>query len=383
MQTIQEYETNLHGNIKDLVQRLKTNGYRAKPVKRVYIPKGDGKQRPLGLPSIEDKLLQRTVVRILNSIYEQDFLPTSFGYRPGKDAHKAKVYLQKSLMYRKLNFVVEADIRGFFDNVSHDWLLRMLEIRIDDRFFVRLIKKWLKAGILDTDGTVSHPATGTPQGGIISPVLANIYLHYALDLWFEKKIRPRCRGDAIICRYADDFVCAFRYESDAFRFHRELQARLAKFNLETAPEKTKILRFSRFELERNGFFDFLGFEYRWVLSRNKKKLVRCRTSRIKLRKSLASFKDWIKENRHMRMRNLFQLLNSKLRGYYNYYGIIGNSFAIGEFYHQARRILFKWLNRRSQRKSYTWKTFNEITVHFQMERPRITEKPEMQMSFSY
>jgi RNA-directed DNA polymerase len=219
--------------------------------------------RPLGIPATEDKLLQVAVAKILEAIYEQDFLDSSYGYRPGRSPKEASKDPARTLLIGKYCWVVEADIRGFFDNIDHDWMIRMLEERIDDKPFLRLIRKWLRAGILETDGQVVHPVTGTPQGGIVSPVPANIYLHYALDLWLERRIKPHCRGEAMIIRFADDFVCAFQYRSDAESFYGDLGERMGKFGLEVAPDKTRILRFCRFDLTGSGRFDFLGFEYYW------------------------------------------------------------------------------------------------------------------------
>jgi len=276
------YEKNLHANIANLVERSKSGRYKAKLVKRQHILKENGKLRPLGIPAIEDKLLQTGVKVILESIYEQDFMPCSYGYRPNIGAVNALDDLYKELRYGRYNYVVEADIRGYFDNIDHDILEKMLLMRIDDKKFIRLIKKWLIAGVLDTDGKVISPATGTPQGGIVSPVLANIYLHYALDKWVEHVVVPNSNGQVYLCRYADDFVCAFQYEYDAVRFYNELAKRLAKFNLQLAEEKTNIIRFSRFQSKEKTKFDFLGFEFRWGKSRFGKITLKRRTSPKKL-----------------------------------------------------------------------------------------------------
>lgn len=243
--TFQDYARNLEANLTDLAGRLRRQAYRARLVRRKYIPKGKGKLRPLGIPVLEDKLLQMAVTQILLAIYEVDFLPCSFGYRPGVSAHAAVRTLQDELQWGRHNFVVEADIKGFFENLRWEWLERMLEQRIADGALVNLIRKWLRAGILEEDGKVIHPQTGTPQGGVISPVLANIYLHYVLDVWFERGVKPKQRGRCRIVRYADDFVACFEHRQEAEAFEKALPARLAKFGLEVAADKTKMLRFGR------------------------------------------------------------------------------------------------------------------------------------------
>jgi RNA-directed DNA polymerase len=372
-----EYQANLDSNIRDLVERLKGKRYRARLVRRHYIPKTNGKLRPLGIPTTEDKLLQLAVAKILEAIYEQDFLECSYGYRPNRSPHDAVRRLTDELQQGRYCWVVEADIKGFFDNIDHDWLIQMLEERIDDKAFLRLIRKWLKAGILDTDGQVIHPATGTPQGGIVSPVLANIYLHYVLDLWFERKLKPTCQGSALLIRFADDFVCAFQHRGDAERLMDQLGPRLGKFGLTVAPDKTRSLRFCRFDLAGSGRFDFLGFEFRWEEGRTGGRFVKRRTSRKKLRLSVATFTAWLKRERHQPIRRIFTTLNSKYRGYWLYYGVRGNSASLQRFFHLTQRILFKWLNRRSDHRSYTWTGFNALRRLLGVERPRITQRPAL------
>lgn len=373
-----DYESNLRENIRTLVQKLKSQRYHAKLIKRVYIPKGEGKLRPLGLPATEDKLLQCAVARILNAIFDGDFEETSYGYRPNRSARRAVQDLTHKLQFGRYTYVVEADIKGFFDNIDHDWILRMLAQRIDDRRLLRLIGKWLKAGILDVTGSILHPTTGTPQGGIVSPILANIYLHYTLDLWFRKIVKPRCEGDVYICRYADDFVCCFQLGRDADRFYAALGKRLQKFKLELSLEKTRIIKFSRFHKFKVRF-DFLGFEFYWGLDRQAQSRVMRRTSRSKLRRSLRTFSDWCRRSRNFRLGKLFDLLSDKLQGYYNYYGLIGNLTSLSSFYFSAMQILRKWLNRRSQRRSFTVADFKSAVTRYHIPFPMITETNERQL----
>jgi RNA-directed DNA polymerase len=284
--------------------------------------------------------------------------------------------LTVKLQFGRYRYVVEADIKGCFDTLDHDWMIRMLEERSEDRACLGLIRKWLQAGILDTTGAIIHPVTGTPQGGVVSPVLSNVYLHYVLDLWFEKVVKPQCRGEACLLRYADDYLCAFEYQAEAERFYAALGPRLEKFGRALAPEKTRILPFSRQQPTGQGSFEFLGFEFRWGQDRAGKAHLKRRTARVKLRASLQRFTQWCKENRPRRLSMLFKQLNGKLRGYYNYYGVHGNSASLQQFFDGALRILLKWLNRRSQRHSYNWQGFTAILEHFKVERPRIVGHPK-------
>jgi len=368
-----QYGERLQERVEDLVQRLKEGRYHAKLIRRKHIPKGPGKTRPLGIPVTEDKLLQRAGADILGAIYEADFLNANWGYRPKRSALGASRHLAAALGAGRYQWVVEADIRGFFEHLNRDWLIRMLEERVNDRAFLQLIRKWLAAGVLEEDGKIIHPVTGTPQGGVISAILANIYLHYALDLWFEKVVRRGSRGEAKLVRYADDFVAAFESEEDARAFLLSLKQRLEKFGLELAEDKTGIVRFDRNDLESNGTFDFLGFQYTRTRSGRGRPMVQRRTSPTRLRKSVMAFTQWIRKNRHLRMRPLMRRLIPKLRGYWNYYGIKGNSPSLKKFWGQVLRLLYKWLNRRSHRRSYTWEGYKALLRDFNVPGPRIID----------
>lgn len=372
--TWQAYQQHLEENLRDLVRRLKDQSYHARLVRRKYIPKGEGKFRPLAIAVLEDKLVQSVVAQLLMAIYEADFRPCNYGYRLQRGAQQASQWLAQTLSRGSYEFVVEADIKGFFEHVQWPWLLKMLDLRIADGALLRLISKWLKAGILEADGQIIHPTAGTPQGGIVSPVLANVYLHYVLDLWFERKVQRANRGQTLIVRYADDFVGAFAWRPEAERFVGQLKERLAKFGLEVAPDKTRMLRFGRYGGPFNGRFDFLGFEFYWRPTRSGQRTVQRRTSRKKLRKSVANFTEWIRAHRHRKLPLLMKVLASKYRGYWNYYGVCGNSSSLEQFYQQTRRILLKWLNRRSQRQSYTARTFERLLSRFQIPKPRIVER---------
>ncbi len=371
--TFQEYEQNLEDNLRQLVGRLKRKSYRARLVRRKYIPKGQGKLRPLGIPALEDKLLQCAVTQILLAIYEADFLPCSYGYRPGRGPHQAVRELTDELYWGKHNFVVEADIKGFFDHLQHDKLLQMLGRRINDGALLRLIRKWLKAGILEEDGRVIHPELGTPQGGVISPVLANVYLHYVLDLWFQER-QQRNRGTSRLFRFADDFVGCFEYRHEAEAFERALKQRLAEYGLEVAPEKTKMIRFGRNGGPYNGRFDFLGFEFYWEANRQGRPTVKRRTARKKLQGAVHRMAEWLRTNRHRKLPELMKTLAAKLRGHWNYYGVIGNSASLVQYDWQTKRLLFKWLNRRSQKRSYRWKAFYRLIQRYGLPAPKIVEQ---------
>ena len=367
-----DFGADLSDNVSSIVTSLKEKRYKARLVRRRYIPKPGGKQRPLGIPATGDKLVQSAVAHILSAIFEQDFLSCSHGYRRGKGPQRAALELSQRLQRGRFRWVYDADIKGFFDNLDHEWLIRMLEQRIDDKSFIGLIRKWLKAGILEEDGKVIYPVTGTPQGGVVSAVLANIYLHFALDLWFEKVVKPRCRGDVMLIRFADDYVCCFQYRGDLDKFRRVIELRLGKFNLELSAEKTRVVKFTRFETRRSATFTFLGFEYRWGLSRKNKPLVKMRTAKKKFRLALSSIQAWIKlERTRLGTAGIMLKLRSKLQGHYNYYGVSGNIVSLNAFYQQTCRIIYKWLNRRSQRKSCNWSRFRDMLNYYRIPRPGI------------
>lgn len=380
--TKEQYEENLMDNLDDLIERLHRMAYIPQPVLRVNIPKpGSDKMRPLGIPALEDKLVQTGLSRILQAIYEQEFIADSYGFRPNRGCHDALRALNQTVSRRGTQYVVEADIRGFFDNVDQEQLMCFLSHRIADKRVLRYIKRILKAGIQE-DGVFRASDGGTPQGGVISPLLANIYLHYTLDLWFERIFRKTCTGITRFIRYADDFVVCFKHEADARRFRVEMEERLNQFGLEIAPEKTKILEFgplAQTRAKQRGnkaeTFDFLGFTHYCTTSKSGKMFCVGRKSISKrMTAKLKLFKVWLRSSRTQPTADIMETVANKLRGHYAYYGVTGNSKSIGNFYHEVKQLLFKWLGRRGKRGSLTFEKFRLLLQRFPLPTPRILVK---------
>jgi group II intron reverse transcriptase/maturase len=376
--TWQEYGEQLEENLRDLVTRLKAKRYKPQPARRVYIPKDEHSTRPLGLPALEDKIVQKGIALILEAIYEADFVDCSYGFRPGRNCHLAVDAVDKTIMRNPINHVIDADIKGFFDNVSHAWMEKFLQVRIVDPSFLLLIRRFLKAGYIDS-GLLVATERGTPQGGNLSPMLSNIFLHYVLDLWFEKRIKRQVRGACFVVRYADDFVCMIQYRDDARHVERALRERFAQFDLELHPEKTRVIGFGRYEREnagrqkrRAGTFDFLGFTHFCGQSRRGKFIVGRRTSRKKFRKKCQELNLWLKRTRNAHpAKAWWPILAAKLRGHYQYYGVSGNMPSLHRYYRLALRLALKWLNRRSQRRSFSWAGFYKYLEHYPLPTPRI------------
>lgn len=365
------YDGNLDENIDNLLSRMKTFSYRPQPVRRTYIEKeGKDEKRPLGIPSYEDRLVQGVIAEILNTIYEPKFYDFSYGFREARDCHMAIKHLDGILM-GKTSWVVDADIKNFFGNVDHDWMMKFLEHEIADKNLLRYIKRFLKAGIMEA-GNFTETDSGVPQGGLCSPVMANVYLHYILDMWFEVKVKKASQGMAEMVRYADDLVCCFQYEEDAKKFYEALKERLARFGLELSEDKSQIIKFGRYAGNDAGTFDFLGFTIISGKSRSGKFTVKYRTSEKKLKAKRAKNKKWIQQNMHAPVGELIKKLNTKLRGHYNYYGLSHNFKKMNGFYRYVERTLFKTLNRRGGKRKMNWERFGRLMEHNPLLPPKIT-----------
>ncbi|WP_136078771.1 group II intron reverse transcriptase/maturase [Pontiella desulfatans] len=372
------YAENLEENLNALVERLKAKRFRPIPARRVYIPKGGGEFRPLGISAIENKIVERGIVWILESIHEQDFSNQSFGFRPKRNAHQALKELNELVMFKPVNHVIDADIRGFFDNVSHEHLLDFLRIRVKDRSLLHLIGKFLKAGYVD-GGLLVETEEGTPQGSILSPILANIYLHHVLDSWFKETVKAHVKGFCELVRYADDFVCVVQYEQDAQRIERVLKKRFERYALEIHPEKSRRMSFGRYEAEnavrqdrRPNTFDFLGFTHYCDRTRQGRFKLGRKTSRKKYAAKCRDLNEWLKENRNRtKTKEWWKSLSAKLRGHYQYYGVSGNYRCIASYYSLTLGRVRKWLNRRSQKRSMSWAKFYDYLSHYPLPKPTI------------
>ncbi len=373
--TGKEYAENLESNLKSVHERLKSGKYRAPKIKRTWIDKEDGKKRPLGITEFEDKVVQRSAVMLLEAVYEQDFYDFSYGFRRGRSAHNAIGELRERMMKDNIKWIVDADIKGYFDNIDHSLLMQIIKQRVNDGGLLRLIGKWLKAGVVD-GGSVSYPEKGTPQGGVISPMLSNIFLHHVLDEWYVKEVKPKMKGRTCLVRFADDYVIGCELEEDAKAMMAVLPKRFQRFGLELHPGKTRLIEFKRPGRTRKGeagkaTFDLLGFTFYWAKSRRGYWVVKKRTARKRLRRSTKSLWEWCRENRHASVREQHRALCQKLRGHFQYFGVICNYRKLESFHEYARRTWRYWLSQRGERKYISWEKYGKLLEKYPLPVPRI------------
>ena len=386
--TAKQYAEHLEGNLRDLHQRLKSGRYKAPPVERVWLEKEDGRQRPIGKPAFEDKVVQRAVVMLLERIYENDFHNFSFGFRRGRRPHDALRVLREQCMTMNLNWIIDADVSGFFDNLDHGHLRSFLRQRVNDGSILRLIGKWLKAGVLDGEELI-HPETGSPQGGVISPILANVYLHHVLDEWFVREVQPRMKGKVFLIRFADDFIIGCEREDDARRIMDVLPKRFSRFGLTIHPQKSKLIAFARpsrgtrsqrgrktDDQQRqpgrgNGTFDFLGFTHYWARSRRGYWVIKRHTASKRVRRTMKAIWRWCRDNRHRRLSEQHRKLCQKLRGHFQYFGVRCNLARMRAVRHFTKRTWHYWLNRRSRERNLTWEKFAKLLDVFALPDPKV------------